>query len=64
MSARDRRRSCGIVVGLHAAERVDNGLTALDDWFLVIPFLPLAIVLVSLLGARADTWPGGKISGS
>ena len=40
---------------------LDKGLTALDDWFLVIPFLPLAIVLVSLLGERADTWPGGKL---
>ena len=27
----------------------------------MIPFLPLAIVLVSLLGERAEHWPGGKL---
>ena len=32
------------------AAALDKVLTAIDDWFLVIPFLPLAIVLVSLLG--------------
>jgi len=31
------------------------------EWFLVIPFLPLAIVLVSLLEQRAADWPGGKL---
>ena len=41
---------------------VDHGLTAVDDWFLVIPFLPLAIVLVSLLGPRASDLPFGKLS--
>ena len=40
---------------------LDNVLTAIDDWFLVIPFLPLAIVLVSLLEQRAADWPGGKL---
>jgi len=40
----------------------DHTLTAIDDWFLVIPFLPLAIVLVSLLGARAGNLPFGKLS--
>ena len=47
----------GGVVGISAGffgGWIDHGLTAIDDWFLVIPFLPLAIVLVSLLGpARA-----------
>ena len=41
---------------------IDNSLTAVDDWFLVIPFLPLAIVLVSLLGPRASDLPFGKLS--
>jgi len=41
---------------------IDNSLTAVDDWFLVIPFLPLAIVLVSLLGPRAGNLPFGKLS--
>ncbi len=31
----------------------DRVLTILDDWFLVIPFLPLAIVLVALLDPNA-----------
>ena len=38
----------------------DRTLTALDDWFLVIPFLPLAIVTASLLGRRAQDWPFGQ----
>jgi peptide/nickel transport system permease protein len=41
---------------------VDHTLTAIDDWFLVIPFLPLAIVLVSLLASRAQSLPFGKVS--
>ena len=42
---------------------IDNVLTGVDDWFLVIPFLPLAIVLVSLLEPRAATGPAAS-SGS
>ena len=49
----------GIVAGFSGGW-IDRILTAVDDWFLVIPFLPLAIVLVSLLGTRAESWPGGK----
>ncbi|HEU0192815.1 MAG TPA: ABC transporter permease [Gaiellales bacterium] len=41
---------------------VDHSLTAVDDWFLVIPFLPLAIVLVSLLGQHAQNYRFGQIS--
>jgi peptide/nickel transport system permease protein len=41
---------------------IDHSLTAIDDWFLVIPFLPLAIVLVSLLGQRAQSYRFGQIS--
>jgi peptide/nickel transport system permease protein len=40
----------------------DRVLTAVDDWFLVIPFLPLAIVLAALLGERAQDWPLGQVS--
>lgn len=53
--------ACGIASGYFGGA-IDNGLTALDDWFLVIPFLPLAIVMVSLLQGRADSLPFGKIS--
>ena len=53
--------ACGIASGYFGGA-VDHGLTALDDWFLVIPFLPLAIVMVSLLQGRADSLPFGKIS--
>jgi len=33
--------------------RVERVLMAFDDWFLVIPFLPLAIVLAAVLGSSA-----------
>ncbi len=36
-------------------------LTVIDDWFLVIPFLPLAIVLATLLGETADSLPLGRV---
>ncbi len=51
----------GIIAGFSGGW-IDRILTAIDDWFLVIPFLPLAIVLVSLLGTRAESWPGGKLA--
>jgi peptide/nickel transport system permease protein len=37
----------------------DRILTAIDDWFLVIPFLPLAIVLAALLDP--EDFPGGRL---
>jgi peptide/nickel transport system permease protein len=40
---------------------VDRILTAIDDWFLVIPFLPLAIVLATLLGDSANSLPFGRV---
>ena len=55
----------GSIVGIAAGYLggwVDRILTAIDDFFLVIPFLPLAIVLAALLGQRADHYPGGRIS--
>ena len=39
----------------------DRILTAIDDWFLVIPFLPLAIVLATLLGDAANSLPLGRV---
>ncbi len=39
----------GIVAGV-SGKWVDAGLMRLTDWFLVIPFLPLAIVLAQVLG--------------
>jgi peptide/nickel transport system permease protein len=52
----------GAVVGITAGYFggwVDRILTAIDDWFLVIPFLPLAIVLAALLDPA--TFPGGRL---
>lgn len=43
----------GLVVGLSAGYfggKTDTTLNLLTDWFLVLPWIPLAIVLVSLLG--------------
>jgi peptide/nickel transport system permease protein len=55
----------GALVGITAGYFggwTDRTLTAIDDWFLVIPFLPLAIVLAALLGQRANDWPLGQVS--
>ena len=51
----------GIVAGYYGGW-VDRMLMAIDDWVLVIPFIPTAIVIASLLGRRADDWPLGKES--
>ena len=56
----------GIVAG-HLGSWRDSFLMRVTDWFLAIPFLPLAIVLASLLGASIwniafvigiTSWPG------
>jgi peptide/nickel transport system permease protein len=55
----------GAVVGItsgYYGGSVDRVLTALDDWFLVIPFLPFAIVVATGLGRVADSWPGGRLT--
>jgi peptide/nickel transport system permease protein len=51
----------GIVAGF-VGGWVDRILMAVDDWVLVIPFIPTAIVIASLLGRRADSWPLGRES--
>ena len=56
---RDRRRSSASRPASSAVGST-TVLTAIDDWFLVIPFLPLAIVLVSLLGPKASDLPFGS----
>jgi peptide/nickel transport system permease protein len=48
----------GSAVGVTAGfvgGRTERVLMAVDDWFLVIPFLPLAIVLAAVLGSSATT---------
>ena len=55
----------GAVVGIasgYYGGRIDKVLTAIDDWFLVIPFLPFAIVVATALGRVADGWPGGRVT--
>jgi peptide/nickel transport system permease protein len=40
----------GVVSGYYGGTRLDTGLNALTNWFLVIPWLVLAIVLSAILG--------------
>ena len=40
----------GVVAGYYGGTRIDTVLSALTDWFLVIPWLVLAIVLAAILG--------------
>jgi peptide/nickel transport system permease protein len=44
----------GVLAG-HFRGRTGAWLMRLDDWFLVMPFLPLAIVLQTILGPRLST---------
>ena len=39
---------------------VDRVLTFLDDWFLVIPFVPFAVLIATLLQDDARAIPGGR----
>ena len=57
----------GIVAGHFGKAGTDNVLMRVTDWFLVVPFLPLAIVLAKTLGPslgrdhlrdRHHLWPG------
>ncbi len=40
----------GVVAGFYGGTRIDTVLSALTDWFLVIPWLVLAIVMAAILG--------------
>ena len=53
----------GAVVGICAGYFggwIDRVLTFLDDWFLVIPFVPFAVLMAALLQDDARSIPGGK----
>jgi peptide/nickel transport system permease protein len=53
----------GAIVGICAGYfggGIDRALTFLGDWFLVIPFVPFAILMAALLQDDADQIPGGK----
>jgi peptide/nickel transport system permease protein len=53
----------GAVVGICAGYfggHPDRALTFLDDWFLVIPFVPFAVLVAVLLQDDAGQIPGGK----
>jgi peptide/nickel transport system permease protein len=53
----------GAIVGICAGYFggwVDRLLTFLDDWFLVIPFVPFAVLMAALLQDDAREIPGGK----
>ena len=53
----------GAVVGICAGYFggwIDRALTFLDDWFLVIPFVPFAVLMAALLQDDARQIPGGK----
>ena len=51
----------GVIAGYFGGW-IDRVLMALDDWVLVIPFIPTAIIAASLLGRRAQNWPLGRES--
>jgi peptide/nickel transport system permease protein len=55
----------GTIVGITAGYFggwTDRTLTAVDDWFLVLPYIPTMVVLATLLGDRAEDWPLGRVS--
>ncbi len=49
----------GIVAGFSGGW-IDRGLTLLDDWFLVLPLVPVTVLAASLLGNRASALPLGQ----
>ena len=53
----------GAIIGIaagYAGGTVDRILTFLDDWFLVIPFVPFAVLMAALLQDDARSIPGGR----
>jgi peptide/nickel transport system permease protein len=51
----------GVVAGFLGGW-LDRVLMAIDDFVLVLPFIPTAIVIAALLGKRASDWPLGQES--
>ena len=51
----------GVIAGYFGGW-TDRLLMVIDDWVLVLPFIPTAIVIASLLGKRASGWPLGRES--
>ena len=49
----------GLIAG-YAGGWADRLLMLLDDWFLVLPVIPVTILAATLLGARADSLPLGQ----
>lgn len=51
----------GVVSGFFGGW-TDRTLTLIDDWFLAMPFVPVAVLAATLLGARANDFPLGQNS--
>jgi peptide/nickel transport system permease protein len=49
----------GIVSGF-VGGLLDRVIVMIDDWFLVVPFVPIAILVISLLGDQAESIPLGR----
>jgi peptide/nickel transport system permease protein len=49
----------GVLAG-YSGGWVDRGLTLLDDWFLVLPLVPITVLAATLLGSRAAGLPLGQ----
>lgn len=49
----------GIIAGFTGGF-VDRAIVVIDDWFLVIPFIPIAILIISLMGQQANEIPLGQ----
>jgi peptide/nickel transport system permease protein len=50
------------VIGGYVGGWTDRLLTLLDDWFLVLPVIPVTILAATLLGPKADSLPLGQTS--
>lgn len=49
----------GVLAG-YSGGWIDRVLSLLDDWFLVLPLVPITVLAASLLGARASGLPLGQ----
>lgn len=55
----------GSLVGITAGyfgRWVDRSLMLVDDWFLVLPFVPVSVLAATILGPRAQSLPMGQSS--